>query len=281
MTGNSSVKLDGPVLRYVVGGQRSVDGWLSALDASLIALAGVAQRNRGVAGSLGEIGIHHGRLFILLGLLAADDERCFAIDIFDRQDLNLDRSGDGDEAIFRANLDRFGVPQSRVSVLKESSTSIGWADIERVAGAPARIFSIDGGHTASITANDLAIAETGLACGGIVIVDDYFNPEFPEVSQGVCAHLLGASRLVPFAIGDNKLLLSAPEDGGHYRDMLMASVPRRHFVKTSSMFGAEVAVFRTPRHLLDRLRQTEIVRKLKEHPLGKTLKPFVRRILQG
>lgn len=277
----SPITLDGPVRNYVVRGQRSVDGWLSALDASLIALTGIAQHERGVTGSLGEIGIHHGRLFILLGLLAAGDERCFAIDIFDRQHLNVDKSGSGDEAVFRKNLDRFGVPQSRVAVLKESSTAIGWADIQRAAGAPARIFSIDGGHTASITANDLAIAETGLAPGGVVIVDDYFNPEFPEVSEGVNAYLLGGSRLAPFVIGDNKLLLAAADDRPRYRDMLLASVPRRNFVKTSSMFGGEVLVFRTPRRLLDRLRQTETIRKITEHPLGKKLKPYVRRVLQG
>ncbi|MFZ8263765.1 hypothetical protein ACO1KZ_15920, partial [Staphylococcus aureus] len=81
----------------------------------------------------------------------------FAVDIFGDQAANVDGSGYGDEAIFRQNMKRFGVAESQVAVIRSSSTAIGWPDIAARVKAPARFFSIDGGHTSEVTANDMAI----------------------------------------------------------------------------------------------------------------------------
>ncbi|BBK43473.1 hypothetical protein STVA_34930 [Allostella vacuolata] len=269
------------VVRYVDRSQRSVDGWLSPLDARLVALVSAAQAGWGITGTLGEIGVHHGRLLILMALGLQPGERAFAVDIFGEQELNVDRSGEGDEGKFRANLARFGIPADRVAILQASSLEIRWPDIERQAGARSRLFSIDGGHTAHITANDLAIADAGLLEDGVAVLDDYFNPEFPEVSQGMCQHrLVDGGRLVPFAIGDNKLLLTRPGQGERYRAMLERSVPSRFLVRPTEMFGQPVIVFRTPRRLVHRIRQSELARRLRDHPIGRALKPLIRRLVR-
>ncbi|WP_342641116.1 class I SAM-dependent methyltransferase [Rhodoligotrophos ferricapiens] len=278
-TNSGVLTLGGSAEHYVRHGQKSVDGWLSVLDGLIISFVSAQQQRNGISGSLGEIGIHHGRLFILLALLARDDERCFAVDIFEDQHLNLDRSGEGSEERFRRNLSRFDVPQDRVMVFRASSLAIGWPELMRDVDLPARMFSIDGGHTAEITVNDLRIADEGLHPHGVVILDDYFNAEFPEVSQGLCTHILSGGKLAPFAIGDNKVLLARPGQGQTYRRALIENLPRRNFVKTTSMFGEEVTVFRTPHRMIERVRQSELTRSLTEHPLGKALKPVVRRIL--
>lgn len=260
--------------------QRSVDGWLSKLDARMIAQVGRFQMEHGIPGSVGEIGVHHGRLFILLALLMRPGERSFALDIFEQQHLNLDRSGQGDEAVFRRNLGRFGVLEQMVGVIRGSSTETDWARILPVAEQPARLFSIDGGHTAEITANDLAIADVGLAPAGVVILDDYFNAEYPAVSEGLCRYLIAnPGRLVPCAIGDNKLLLCRPDQAEAYREFLVGALPRRHFVHRTRMFGCEVAIFRTARTLLQRVRQSRLTRRLTDNPMGRRLKPVVRRVL--
>lgn len=268
------------VARYAESGQKRVDGWLSALDAELIARVAAVQSARGLDGSVGEIGVHHGRLFILLALGLQPGERAFAVDIFGEQQHNVDRSGEGNEARFRENLARFGVPEDRVAVIRSSSLEIRWPEIERQVGAPARLFSVDGGHTALITANDLAIADAALAEDGVAVLDDYFNEEFPEVSQGMCQHrLVDAGRLVPFVIGDNKLMLARPGHGASYRAALEAAVSSRFFVRRTEMFGEAVTVFRTPRRLVHRIRQSEVTRRLTNHPIGRALKPIVRRIV--
>lgn len=267
--------------RYADGAFRRVDGWLSLLDARLIHAVGAQQNDRRIVGSVGEIGVHHGRLFILLALLLKEEERAFAVDIFGDQHLNQDRSGQGDETIFRRNLARFGVPEGRVAVLRRSSLEVTWPDLAAAVGQPARLVSIDGGHTAAITANDLAIADEGLAEQGVIVLDDYFNPEFPEVSEGLCRYLLPGRPLAPFAIGDNKLFLARPAAAPAYRDFLAGAVPRRYFVRRTAMFGQELLVFRTPRQLSHRIRQTEIARRLRDHPFGRALQPIVRRVLRG
>jgi hypothetical protein len=44
------------------------------------------------------------------------------------------------------------------------------------------------------------------------------------------------------------------------------------------MFGAEVEVYATPHSILDRIRQSDLAHQLRDHPLGRKLKPIVRRI---
>ena len=51
-------------------------------------------------------------------------------------------------------------------------------------GGPLRFFSIDGGHLSHIVKHDLETAALSITDGGVIILDDYFNPEFPGVSEG-------------------------------------------------------------------------------------------------
>ncbi len=282
MTAQPSLDSANPVRRYVRGGHRRVDGWLSRLDASLIAAVGQWQNTTGIAGTVGEIGVHHGRLFILLALLRKPGERAFAIDLFDDQQFNLDQSGQGDETAFRNNLVRFGVEPGSVEFVKGNSMALSWAGLADRLGPAVRLFSIDGGHTAEITRHDLGIADDSLGDGGVIVLDDYFNPEFPAVSEGMCRFMFERPQaLAPFAIGDNKLLLARPDWAGRYREMLVEAMPSRHFVRNTELFGHPIVVFRTPRTLMQIIRQTNLTRRLRSHPVGQALKPIVRRFVQG
>ncbi|CAO3457448.1 predicted protein [Azospirillum argentinense] len=268
--------------RYIQGGHRRVDGWLSRLDASLIATVGVWQNAQGVTGSVGEIGVHHGRLFILLALARRPGERAFAIDLFDDQQFNVDQSGQGDETAFRANLVRFGIEPASVEVVKGNSLDLTWSGLAGRLGPAVRLFSIDGGHTADITRHDLGVADDSLGDGGVIVLDDYFNPEFPAVSEGMCRFMADRpGALAPFAIGDNKLLLTRPDWAERYRAMLVGAMPSRHYVRDTELFGQPVTVFRTPRTPMQLIRQTGLTRRLRSHPLGQALKPIIRRFVQG
>lgn len=284
MTPSPASSFDAARVERYLARHRSVDGWLSDLDARLITAVARAQVDSGVRGAVGEIGIHHGRLFILLALTLGAGEKGFAIDIFDHQDLNPDGSGFGDEAAFRANMARFQVDADAVAVIKGSSTDIHWPDVVHAAALPngmrARLFSIDGGHTAELTANDLAIADDGLAPEGVIILDDYFNPEFPAVSEGLARYLIAnPGRLLPFAIGDNKVMLARPDQAAKYVTVLQGAMPEHDLRRHSVFFGQPVLVYGTARTLLDRVRQSSLARKLRDQPLGRRLKPLVRRLL--
>ena len=154
--------------------------------ANMIATLSAVQEAQRVSGNVAEIGVHHGKLFILLYLLARGDERAVAVDLFADQTRNVDQSGGGDLDKFLVNLARHADADMRRLVVHEGdSTALDGAALRRLAGGVYRLISIDGGHTAETTAHDLAIAVEALAPGGVIILDDYFNEMWPGVSESV------------------------------------------------------------------------------------------------
>ena len=90
---------------------------------------------------------------------------------------------------------------------------------------PCRLFSLDGGHSPQHVLNDLRIAEQVLAPGGVVFVDDMWNPEWPGVTEGMHAYMRTLPSLVPFASLGGKLLLTTFSEahtlfGGRYAQAL-------------------------------------------------------------
>jgi len=227
---------------YLHNGLTQVEGWLDSRSAEIIAELGEYQETQGIRGAVGEIGVHHGKLFILLDLLKRDDEASFAVDLFEDQGSNVDRSGSGDYVQFSRNLEKFSRSADQVNIFRRNSMNLKADEIMTFCG-PVRLLSVDGGHTAACTLNDLKISETSTAKNGIVIIDDYFNPSWPDVSVGVAQHmLLPASRLRPFAISPNKLYLARSHCHHDYRNVLRERAGR-YYLKTSVMYGHEVDTY--------------------------------------
>jgi hypothetical protein len=199
---------DARYLAYACGGQHRVSGWLSNRATVLVDLVDDLQRDEAVSGGACEIGVHHGRLFLLLRLLMRAGETAVAIDVFEDQHLNVDGSGLGDRAVFERNLVRWVGTMDGTRTQKADSTLIDGAQVRDWAGGGVRLFSIDGGHTASITDKDLRTASECLVDGGAVILDDVFNEAFPAVSEGLLRYLADPGhRLVPSVVVGNKTLL--------------------------------------------------------------------------
>ncbi len=70
-----------PLDRYL-NAPRAVKGWLNPYSAEVIADLGRLQTQLDIGGSVGEIGVHEGRLFILLRLLRGLGEKSVAIEVF-------------------------------------------------------------------------------------------------------------------------------------------------------------------------------------------------------
>ena len=174
---------------YLSRGMNQVQGWLDSFSARAVAAIGREQQRLGLTGAVGEIGVHHGRLFILLYLLSAPEERAFAVDVFSDQTRNVDESGRGNEAIFLSNLFRHAGGSERVELFACDSNQLRPEDIKSRVGR-CRLISVDGGHTADTTENDLRLADALLIEGGVCILDDYFNPMWPDVSSGAARYFL-------------------------------------------------------------------------------------------
>jgi hypothetical protein len=251
-----------------------VPGWLDAYSARFIAEIARIQVAHRFEGSVAEIGVHMGRLFILLRLLAAPSERALAIDVFQDQQLNIDGSGAGDERRFRANLEQWASAHN-VEIIQGSSLDVTANEIASKVGQ-CRLLSIDGGHTAECTLNDLRLAEQVVTDFGVAILDDYFNPSWPDVTTGA-AQFFGDSRttLRPFAITPNKIYLTRQAYHGLYVAELRAT-QNDFYEKDSQMFGVPVAIFgvEPETHRLGR----RLTRWLKDSAAGPRLVAVRRRL---
>ena len=172
---------------FVNRGHERVNGWVDpgALTAMFVLMQ--AQEELGVYGHIGEIGIHHGRYFLAMSALSRPSEKLVAIDLFEDQHLNIDRSGKGDRDHFLANVAEHGPSdaQDRLNVVKADSTAMRADELRDAAGGPYRFFSVDGGHTVRHVINDLALAESTLVEGGVISIDDFFNADWPGIAEGL------------------------------------------------------------------------------------------------
>ncbi len=201
---------------YLEKGIGTVEGWLSPTTATMIATLLLAQTAQGVAGDVCEIGVHHGRLFLILANAIASGETAVAVDVFGDQEKNVDRSGLGNRAVFEANAARYA-PGARIDIVQESSLDL------QTAGFLQRRFrfvSIDGGHTAAATCNDLWIAEKTLTGQGIAALDDILSAHWTGVITGLVRYLAEGGTLQPFALVPNKLFLAPREGAGHWGSYL-------------------------------------------------------------
>lgn len=182
-----------------------IEGWMYQTTALAMMELLWLQEEAGFAGNIAEIGVHHGCSALALIAAARPGETMIAIDLFDRQDLNVDGSGAGSLTAFQTHL-QYLFPSAQVRTIAKSSTDIRGAEKEHgLVGL--RFFSVDGGHTLALTLNDLQIADASLAPHGIALLDDVFNPGWPGVISGLFAFLAEGPDLVPFAIFPNKIFL--------------------------------------------------------------------------
>jgi hypothetical protein len=203
-------------LDYSRGRHVEVEGWLEPGVLTLLSIVASAQQKMEVEGPIAEIGIHHGRFFIAL-LLAKSHEKGIAIDIFEDQHLNPDNSGKGNYAAFIKNLERFAIPAERVVTRKSDSRVLLPSD--HLWNRRVSIFSVDGAHTVEYTVSDLNLAVSVLAPGGVIILDDCFNPRWPGVNEGLFQWLAGPTgrSFAVFMYGNNKAFIASRRKTDAYK----------------------------------------------------------------
>jgi len=195
----------------------NVDGWLDKTTAIISNGLMRHQSAIGLTGPVCEIGVHHGKYFIALACGLCPNEKGIAIDLFENQDENADRSGLGDRGMFERNVARFLYPPS-ITVISGNSTKLSADSISRHGAV--RFFSVDGGHTEAVTLNDLGLAERSIATGGIVALDDILHRGWTGVISGYVRYRQEGGKLRAFALVPNKLLLTDEASAASYRNFM-------------------------------------------------------------
>lgn len=143
--------------------------------------------------------------------------------------MNVDKSGKGDRSIFVDNVKTLTGDTSQLEILATDSTKITGADVSRLMGGTLRLLSIDGGHLKNIVTHDLQTATECLTDGGVVLVDDYLNPEFPGVTEGTLEFLTDNRQLRPFCVSRQKLYLTTKGYEETYARLLYEAETGRSF----------------------------------------------------
>ena len=175
---------------YDISGIR---GWYEAGETVHFMLHTLSADNK--LNAVAEIGIHHGKSFISMLDAIPVGVPIVAFDLFEGlQTFNYDKSGKGNQTIFTQHLNKFFAqnPRKKVQVHIHSadSTKMTPEDVfNATSGNKVSFFSIDGCHTTLCTLSDLRLAYAVLDESGIIMVDDYFNLDWPGASAGVVIFL--------------------------------------------------------------------------------------------
>jgi len=228
------------LIAFIENGFDQVEGWVDQTLWEPLGFFDLLQREHGVGGGVGEIGVHHGRLLLGMQALKAPEDGALAIDVFGHQELNIDNSGKGSRTAFENNVTTYSVAPEKVDIIEGDSLMLRAYDIDRIRERHGRfsIFDVDGGHTAEHVIHDLKVAMELTAPGGIILVDDYINPWWPGVHEGVVKLYTNESpTFFPLFYGMNKLILT---DMSHHA---------MYLEKTVSYFSSfpQARTKRTPR----------------------------------
>ena len=85
----NQIRMNHQIQKYVKNRHKEVKGWYSGLALEIISEINRIQSEQNINGALCEIGVHHGRCFVLLSMISRENENCIAIDLFENQNENI------------------------------------------------------------------------------------------------------------------------------------------------------------------------------------------------
>lgn len=175
-----------------------VPGWFTLPAACIWDSLLTLQTSSGVSGNFLEIGVWKGRSAILSTLHASEEDECVFVDPL---------------PIEEAKASLRSVRQSRLHFIKATSRNLTAGLLPGSERSGYRWIHIDGEHSGIAVAHDLALASSVLGERGVIVVDDFFTPSYPQISFAVLDHLRAHPKsLTMFLCGFNKAYLCHPSD---------------------------------------------------------------------
>jgi hypothetical protein len=231
-----------PIELYIYKSRNNVKGWLTWTDAEILRSILMHEFSHSKVRHVVEIGVHRGKSSILF-LLSPYVTKLISVDLFSNQGENIDNSGSAIMEEFLLNLELYSIDLNRVVVMKKNSTSVKIQDINEIVDS-VDLFHIDGGHTKDVVLNDLELARGTISDWGVIVVDDFLRPDWPEVGQACYEWLDNNLDFGIFCIGHNKVFISHKAYNQWWRNLIMENSQLRFFIrKYFDRGGFQIPVF--------------------------------------
>ena len=205
-----------------------VPGWFEqpaiALWDSLLTFQKQSESN----GHFVEIGVWKGRSAALMALHCEENESCVFVDVKEMEEA-------------RSRITEI-VPKARcIYIQKHSQQLIYQPEILEIAGK-ARWVHIDGEHTSEAVMRDLDSADILIKRGGMVVVDDFFSPAYPQVTQAVFQYLMTRPNRFSLVLsGYQKAYLCRPIAAHAYLEFIKNSL----YSEMSSRGFGKITIWKT------------------------------------
>ena len=224
-------------INYVNKDMDKIGGWADPKRAVLF-LEELEKMRRHFGGKdrgIMEIGVWHGKFLIALYKLVGG-HKSLGIDLF--------ANPESREKCLE-NIRRFCSNPDNIVLLTKNSLDIDGRFVDYVQREFGRFsyISIDGGHQANHLVNDLNFAIQVADNSGFIILDDYFSPLYPGVSEGFYSWIKGFPKFVPLLLIKQKLYLSHFSFAKKYYDYLRKNTPAENYREVRH-FGYECLAYK-------------------------------------
>ena len=164
------------------------------------------QEEHSMLGNMLEIGVFKGRSALMSSLHLREQEKFFLID--------------GTHFIEEAEESLNPILGDRACYIQKMSYDLEMEFFKDIRHK-CRWIHIDGEHTGRAVINDLEFCEQMLSDNGILILDDFFNPMYPQLTEAAFMFLQhNKFKLSMFLCGWNKAYLARPMFAVNYRNFI-------------------------------------------------------------
>lgn len=222
-----------------------IEGWF-VYDAALMFMAyNQLIARAGISGDTLEIGVYYGLSAIAIAALRGAGRKTYALDLFEYLDSSAAYgAGESYRKAFEENMRSFFDPLDFLVPIAGRSDQFQSSDFPHSFS----FCHVDGGHSPEETYADLKFASDVLVPGGLLALDDYFNPQNPGVCEGALHFRQSHEGMLrPVAIGFNKVLFYKSPAALDLNAEFSSTFPRiPHMPVGGLMWGSSVYLFGTP-----------------------------------
>ena len=204
-----------------------LDGWFSRISRAIFDSILSLQDKNDILGNCFEIGVWKGKSAIEIAKFLRENERLLLIDPL------LDKNK---EEIFNNLKDITGKDKKCLQIYSGYSEEFDYYSEAREYLKKTRFIHIDGCHVGENVYNDLVLAEKLLSKNGVIVIDDFFNDEYPQITEATYKYLFNNEySLRLFLAGANKAYLCRPNSYTFYNNFCMESLQKELLVRGFAM----------------------------------------------